>query len=309
KERQYKILVRIDSLVSMEYDYYRDMNPGPDYGHAGVIKEIDKTFAEGKITNTNYIASLYAMKAKALQKLHEEEIDSYLDYEIEEYKDDSTFKSNMKPVLDEIFSLYEKSVSTCEYCAPANILQRYEFERDYDYYESKSKADLEILKKYGYKKERIGIPLGITYIKAPKNEYIGIEISPVGFLDPRYKMKNLNKETGKKEVVASSLIPVNYQAFTCGFNKNITRQGYEVWFSAGQVTSPLMINAIKFGFTENYISNERVHWFYRPELGLGWGIFSVNCGYNMVFKKEFRREDNKWFVTARIAMPIIRAFD
>ena len=255
----------------------------------------------GRITKESYIAGIYTRLAETTHELNFDLLEDC------GYND--SLSEECKVVFDEIFAYYDKALAMCEFCAPTNILSRYGFEENYPYYEKQAEKDMAALKEFGYKEDRTGVPLGFTYTKTPKSDYIGIELSPVGFLQSRYKMRNLNKKTGKREVINSNLVPLNYQAFTCGFNKNITRTGYEVWFSMGQLTSPLVINPVKFGFTENYVSNEKVHWFYRPELGLGWGVFSVNCGYNLVFKKAFRREDNKWFLTARISYPIIKAFD
>ncbi len=271
---------------------YREARMNDPHDRLVSLKDLLKS---GLITKDKYKAAIYVRMAETINELNSEKLFECTGHD--------SIDIECKKIVGEITALYDSAMRICEACMPNHIKSRYDIESDYYIFEKQAKKDLAYLKSIGYKEDREGFPIGISYSRSPANQYIGFEASLIGEYSPWYKLKTVDKNTGKKEVL-ESYIPTSVQSLTCGFNKNLQRNGYEVWASFGQVTSPIMFNPAKFGFSENYVSNEKIHWFYRPELGLGWGIFSVNCGYNLVFKKAFRREDNKWFVTVRLTYPI-----
>ncbi|MCD6067265.1 MAG: hypothetical protein K0S33_2091 [Bacteroidetes bacterium] len=283
-EQQYELVQKVD----MNYSSMPER-----------IKEIDQLLASGKITRKSYIADLYAMQAGSLIALHKNKL-----WEYTENKPDS----GTQKILTEIYDLYNKAVDTCTGCTPKYIFKRYEFEAGYDFLESKTEADLQQLKTFGYKPDKEGISAGLTYSHSKRSDYIGIEFGAASFYTPVYQLLSRDPDTGVEEVVDDNIAPICFHVFVAGFNKNISRQGYEVWLSPMQMTSPLMINVTKFGFSEHYISGQKPLWFYRPEIGLGWGAFSVNWGYSIYLKKDTRKDYSYSSFTARVSFPFYNYF-
>jgi hypothetical protein len=66
------------------------------------------------------------------------------------------------------------------------------------------------------------------------------------------------------------------------------------------------LNITQFGFHQGLPGVDGVKWFYRPEIGLSYGPFSVGYAYNLTFKKDVRYLTEKNMFIAKLAYPLIR---
>ena len=66
------------------------------------------------------------------------------------------------------------------------------------------------------------------------------------------------------------------------------------------------LNITQFGFHQGLPGVEGVKWFYRPEIGLSYGPFSVSYTYNLTFNKESRYLTEKNMFVAKLSYPLIR---
>ncbi|NDA64361.1 MAG: hypothetical protein EBX50_20385 [Chitinophagia bacterium] len=64
------------------------------------------------------------------------------------------------------------------------------------------------------------------------------------------------------------------------------------------------INLVQFGLHRGITDKEK--WFYRPELGLSYGIFKASYSYNLTFDKAFRPNTEKHLFTFGISYPLVR---
>lgn len=65
-------------------------------------------------------------------------------------------------------------------------------------------------------------------------------------------------------------------------------------------------NATQFGFHQGLPGVDGVKWFYRPEIGLSYGPFSVSYAYNLTFKKDVRYLTEKNMLVVKFSYPFIR---
>jgi hypothetical protein len=69
----------------------------------------------------------------------------------------------------------------------------------------------------------------------------------------------------------------------------------------------LNLNLIQFGYHEGV--SDKLKWFYRPEIGLSYGIFKASYAYNLTFDKSVRSLTEKSLFTFGISYPLIRIGD
>jgi len=66
------------------------------------------------------------------------------------------------------------------------------------------------------------------------------------------------------------------------------------------------LNITQFGFHQGLPGVDGVKWFYRPEIGLSYGPFSVSYAYNLTFKKDVRYLSEKNMLVVKFSYPFIR---
>jgi hypothetical protein len=79
------------------------------------------------------------------------------------------------------------------------------------------------------------------------------------------------------------------EAFVFSWSKKIStntiQDDYNCFdFNCMRISSPLTISLIKFGFI-NRPDNEKNTWYYKPEIGVGFGHVSLFYSYNAFFNK------------------------
>ena len=173
-----------------------------------------------------------------------------------------------------------------------------------EFYDEQEKQDLIFLKQHGFPNEYEGITFAAAFFGGPTANYVGMEVSAKGYMQPSYRLKNYNEKKKRKTGIDGMFISPSYSFFVFGFNQCISRREYECWFSPFQLTSLLGFNLTKVGFTKTYAEGGNIHWFYRPELGLGWGAFSYGLGYTIPFNKKYKELYEGLGLTVRIGYPV-----
>lgn len=54
---------------------------------------------------------------------------------------------------------------------------------------------------------------------------------------------------------------------------------------------------------------DKMKWFYRPEIGISYGIFNLSYSYNLTFDKSIRFATEKNMFTFGISYPLVRIGD
>ncbi len=130
-----------------------------------------------------------------------------------------------------------------------------------------------------------------------RNWWIGYEISSdwVQYINPfRLSHPISGQSPWKLSLLSSSLL----------FNTNNPNQ-QDLTFGIVHFKNPLLnINLAQFGLHYGIASKGK--WFYRPELGLSYGIFRASYSYNLTFDKTVRSQTEKHLFTVGVSYPLIR---
>jgi hypothetical protein len=79
----------------------------------------------------------------------------------------------------------------------------------------------------------------------------------------------------------------------------------DLLFSAFNLRNPFIhAKLIQFGFHSGI--SDKLKWFYRPEIGVSYGIFHLSYSYNLAFDKTVRSLAEKNMLTFGISYPLIR---
>lgn len=130
-----------------------------------------------------------------------------------------------------------------------------------------------------------------------RNSWIGYEMSWdfVEYINPFKWLKNVSGIPHQRESL-----------FSCSFlfNANNPNQK-DLTFSTLHLRHPFInINVSQFGLHYGIASKGK--WFYRPELGLSYGIFRASYSYNLTFDKTVRSQTEKHLFTFGVSYPLIR---
>jgi hypothetical protein len=71
-----------------------------------------------------------------------------------------------------------------------------------------------------------------------------------------------------------------------------------------QNVSNFSLNILQFGW--HLHQQEKNYMFYRPEIGIHYGIFTLTYGYNLTFNKQYRPTTEKHLVNFTISYPLFR---
>ncbi len=204
---------------------------------------------------------------------------------------DATLKKDTKSansdlIVKEVLQIFQQGIDSCLYCSVANRLERLAFLEAYNLLPDFQKNELKELKKAGYRASQTGISLGVN-LSQGKDTWIGGQIGFFSFNDPRYSLKSFNDQTAKLEEVRKVKRTTMGHLMSVAFNLNVQQKTSEFSLSIFQMSAPIMFDVTKFGY-RNFGEGKKGSGFYRPEIGLGLGAFSISYGYNHLFNKAYR---------------------
>jgi hypothetical protein len=260
------------------------------------LKAIDDLMHSGKLTTNGQIASLYSGRAETLWEV-------YLKHMGDEGIDEIGVKQQ---AIDSVLVYYKKAIDACVFCQPTYKADRAEFLKNQELANTNPLylEDMKCAKDHGFKETEQGFTLGLNYMGG-KSDFAGFMVSPWGQVIPRYKVMNTDPEDGKLKVIDENRLPYSMNILAFEYNRNLDQPtSREFTFSLFQMTSPLLINFTKFGFTQSF-TLPIPSWFYRPEIGIGWSFISVGYAYNFVFSKSDRSQLNSHMFLLRLCYPIV----
>ena len=252
------------------------------------IDSLQKVLDYGEITNPIIYSSSYSEKASILQFIYEDEINKF--------KDGDTSKVK---IINQILDSYKIAIDTWGRCKLHRKVDRMNFLEEINDTGNLYENDLEELKAAGYKKDFTSLDFGID-LKKGKNNWIGGELNIINYNGARWKL-NKNDSISNKYHIPYSL-PFVLGFINISYSRNININEYDFALSLIQMRCPVFINVTKFGFQK---SNEKKHWYYRPEVGIGWKWVSIYYSYNLMLKKSLRPISEKHLINLKILLPII----
>lgn len=141
----------------------------------------------------------------------------------------------------------------------------------------------------------IALGLGITGAIG-KSEWIGYEFSDD-------MVDNINPFRGN---LLSDSYYFRFNYFSTSYLWNLRdKSKQDLLFSAFNLRNPFIhAKLIQFGFHSGI--SDKLKWFYRPEIGISYGIFHLSYSYNLAFDKSVRSLAEKNMLTFGISYPLIR---
>jgi hypothetical protein len=144
----------------------------------------------------------------------------------------------------------------------------------------------------------LGLNLGLTS-NYGNNFWVGGEISldAVGHKNPFQFVHPISRAP-------------NFRSSSMGisFMKNSNSNSYDLGFFPSRITNLFFVNLniLQFGFQwgEQFGDNSK-YWYYRPEIGFSYAIFSLSYSYNLLFDKFARNLTDKSMVTFKISYPLL----
>jgi len=245
------------------------------------IIPLDELKNSGKIADSTNYTEMMLTRAEVLVKISPE-------------VGDSLAPEVKKDILDS----YEEAIEYCKRCELITRLRRYEYLKISDKKSQLYNEDLSILKTAGYKPDKEGFGLGLSYNRG-KHNWIGGKFSLFALQTRIYEMTQLNPQTKERETVSKEWYTISLDAVSLNYAYNIDNSAQEFYIDLLKMNTPFNISISQFGF-QKLPGKPGVHWFYRPELGLGYGIISVAYSYNFIFDKEIRPLTETHLLTLRL---------
>ena len=95
---------------------------------------------------------------------------------------------------------------------------------------------------------------------------------------------------------------IAFESFTFGWSRNISSNdlqynNYDL--NLFRLGSPITLSILKFGFLDDY--NDDLQWYYKPEIGVGFGDFEVFYSYNLFFKELDNNIHQKHMINFRFS--------
>jgi len=146
----------------------------------------------------------------------------------------------------------------------------------------------------------VGLNMGISSMYG-KDLWLGGEIS----LDYFYNANPF-------EVIHPLNRNYNYRVAAIGasYMKNLSSNSTinDFAFYAMKFTNFAFVNftPYQFGFQRGSVfPDNKTYWYYRPEIGFSYAIFSISYGYNLMFNKSIRGLAEKNIITFKISYPLV----
>lgn len=109
--------------------------------------------------------------------------------------------------------------------------------------------------------------------------------------------------------VVSSAFAFRASALGVGYHKNMTTKDNDFSFFASRITNFgfLSLTPAQFGIKWGpSFTSDKKYWYYRPEIGFTYAIFTVTYGYNLMFNKSVRNLADKSVINFKISYPLIK---
>ena len=95
---------------------------------------------------------------------------------------------------------------------------------------------------------------------------------------------------------------IAFESFTFGWSRNISSNdlqynNYDL--NLFRLGSPITLSILKFGFLDAH--NDGLQWYYKPEIGLGFGDFECFYSYNLFFKELDNNIHQKHMINFRFS--------
>ena len=155
--------------------------------------------------------------------------------------------------------------------------RRYETLKEYKPSYTTLNEDKAHIESNGFKEEDFGLEIQLA-TKYDNDFWIGVEASLIGGLQSPFHFRDDNGKTVKRNKQGKSM-----SLFTFSHMRNLNSNASESKLSLLKVEAPLLTNITQIGFVKQ---DGKSYWFYRPEIGVGYGRFSLSYGINIFFKKE-----------------------
>lgn len=93
-----------------------------------------------------------------------------------------------------------------------------------------------------------------------------------------------------------------------GFHRNISTSDNDFSFVATRLSNIYFFNftPAQFGFKWGPSFSDKAYWYYRPEIGFSYAIFTLSYGYNLMFNKDVRGLTDKSVINFKISYPLIK---
>lgn len=214
--------------------------------------------------------------------------------------------------LKQIISDYDTAIEMCKECSVEYQFKRFLFLQDvqnnqeeleisdFNEYNLRYKSDSVEMKSMGYRYDRAGYGVGLNGIRGNEN-WIGGEISVGTFLEPINRLKYTSQVDGKIKRYWINRFPVEASWTTLGYNYSISNGYHDIYFDLMNLTSPIHVTIMKFGAMKTDYSSKLL-WYYRPEIGFGFGNISFYYAYNAIFKKSMRDLSERHLIGIRIKL-------
>ncbi len=151
-------------------------------------------------------------------------------------------------------------------------------------------SDLEFLTSNGYRKDKFDSAL--TALSRYDGEFwLGTEFSFFSGYGPPYTIRNESRE-----IIAKRKFSFSTSALIFGYSRNLESSMNDFNFTLLRLEAPIFVDITQFGFINALESN---HWYYRPEVGIGYSIFQLSLGYTVFFKSHKARSLSNTFVSYR----------
>ena len=171
------------------------------------------------------------------------------------------------------------------------VYRRYLNLGDFEPHYKEYKSDYDFLTSKGFRKDKSGVAL--TGLSRYDGElWLGAELAFFSGYSPPFTVKNDNNQIIHKQKFGFSV-----SALILGYARNLESNYSDFNFSLIRVGAPIYIDATQFGTMTAFDSN---HWYYRPEVGIGYSIFHLSVGYTVFFNKQKSRELSNTILSFRI---------
>ena len=152
-------------------------------------------------------------------------------------------------------------------------------------------SDLDLLTSNGFRNDKFGFAL-TAVSKYDGDLWLGIEASFAGGYTAPYTLKDDYKQIIHKRKASKSA-----SALVFGYSRNIVSNMGDLNFTLLRLEAPLFADVTQFGFIH---TEGTTHWYYRPELGIGYSIFHLSAGYTFYFKGHKSRNLSKSIFNLRV---------
>ena len=253
------------------------------------VNKIDSTIIFNQNNTPEFCSYLSSIKVQALMKIYRKDLEN--------------FDSNnpmQKAKYDEIMAVFEQAINGCKGCELKTREARSDFLSELTYKNNQINIDKEYIKRY--KKDRTGIGLSADFW-AGKNLWAGGEITFVKGMINKYKIANVDSIT--KKITRSKLKQTtNINILSFGYHYNWTQKINDFSFSPIHLDAPLLLHPLSFGL--QYSASDFInHWYYKPEIGFGYGPFSFSYAYYIYFDKLLQNNRERSMFNIRFSQVIV----